>query len=158
MATEVSKELLDGYRKQGFLFPLPALSDSETAALRTKLEELEAQQGGKLPPHINRKPHLLLTWLNELIRHPAFLILWKRSSGPTFCVGDPGFSSRTHMIKRVSRGTRIRPIGDCHRPTLRRRGSRSRRALQRTAVCGLYRGHTCCSNFRMKTLLHRIIC
>ena len=73
MATEVGKGLLDAYRQQGFLFPLPALSDSETAALRTKLEELEAQQGGKLPPHINRKPHLLLTWLNELIRHSAIL-------------------------------------------------------------------------------------
>jgi non-haem Fe2+, alpha-ketoglutarate-dependent halogenase len=59
VAMEVSKDLLDAYRREGFLFPLSALSNSETATLQTKLEELEVQHGGKLPPHINRKPHLL---------------------------------------------------------------------------------------------------
>ncbi len=62
MGTKLSRHRLrEVYRQQGFLFPLPALSNSETSILRTQLEGLEAQHGGKLPPHINRKPHLLLT-------------------------------------------------------------------------------------------------
>jgi len=103
VATEVSKELLDAYRQQGFLFPLPALSDSETAALRTKLEELEAQQGGKLPPHINRKPHLLLTWLNELIRHPAILDPVEKILGSDIlCWGSGFFIKNPHDQARVT--------------------------------------------------------
>lgn len=64
---------LGEYHQQGFLSPLPVLSDSETATLLRKLEQLEIDQGGRLPARINRKPHLLLTWLNDLIRHPRIL-------------------------------------------------------------------------------------
>ena len=55
MSTEAGKELLNTYRQQGFLFPLPALSHLETAVLLTKLEELEEQHGGKLPASYQSK-------------------------------------------------------------------------------------------------------
>src|SRR5689334_3935260 len=73
MEQRLTKHQLEIYQQQGFLSPLPVFSDSQTAALRSKLEELETQQGGRLPARINRKPHLLLTWLNELIRDPRIL-------------------------------------------------------------------------------------
>ena len=87
----MAKDLVDSYRQQGFFFPLSALSNSETATLRTKLEDLETQLGGKLPPHINRKPHLLLTWLNELIRHPGILDPVEKILGPDILCWGSGF-------------------------------------------------------------------
>jgi non-haem Fe2+, alpha-ketoglutarate-dependent halogenase len=73
MARVITEHQLGAYQQQGFLFPLDVLSPSETAALRSKLEDLEKRQGGRLEARINRKPHLLLTWLNALIRHPRIL-------------------------------------------------------------------------------------
>ena len=103
MGSELGRDLLDTYRQQGFLFPLPALSHSETAILGTKLEELEAQHGGKLPPHINRKPHLLLTWLNELIRDPRILDPVEKVLGPDIlCWGSGFFIKNLHDKARVT--------------------------------------------------------
>lgn len=73
MGKALTKHQFGEYQQQGFLFPLPVLSDSETAEMRAKLERLEADHDGQLPPTINRKPHLLLTWLNELIRDARIL-------------------------------------------------------------------------------------
>jgi len=103
VAMEVGNDLLNAYRREGILFPLCALSNSETTALRTKLEELEVQHGGKLPPHINRKPHLLLTWLNELIRHPRILDPVEKILGPDIlCWGSGFFIKNPHDKARVT--------------------------------------------------------
>jgi non-haem Fe2+, alpha-ketoglutarate-dependent halogenase len=103
VGTELGKDLLDAYQQRGFLFPLPVLSNSETATLRTKLEQLEAQHGGKLPPHINRKPHLLLTWLNELIREPRILDPVENILGPDIlCWGSGFFIKNPHDKARVT--------------------------------------------------------
>jgi len=100
---ELGENFLNTYCEQGFLFPLPALTDSEVNSLRTKLEELEAQHGGKLPPHINRKPHLLLTWLNELIRDPRILDPVEKILGPDiFCWGSGFFIKNPHDKARVT--------------------------------------------------------
>jgi chlorinating enzyme len=103
VSTDVGKDLQDAYQQQGFFFPLRALSNGETATLRTKLEELESRHGGKLPPHINRKPHLLLTWLNELIRNPRILDPVEQILGPNIlCWGSGFFIKNPHDKARVS--------------------------------------------------------
>jgi hypothetical protein len=103
VSTDLGKDLQDAYQQEGFLFPLRALSNWETATLRTKLEELEARHGGKLPPHINRKPHLLLTWLNELIRNPGILDPVEQILGPDIlCWGSGFFIKNPHDKARVS--------------------------------------------------------
>ena len=91
MGTTLNKQQQGEYQQQGFLFPLPDLSDSETTALRSKLEGLEADQGGRVPSHINRKPHLLLTWLNELIRNPRILDPVEGILGPNILCWGSGF-------------------------------------------------------------------
>jgi non-haem Fe2+, alpha-ketoglutarate-dependent halogenase len=82
---------LGGYQEQGFLFPLPVLSGEETNTLRSRLEALEAQHGGRLPALVNRKPHLLLTWLNLLIRHPRILDPVADILGPDILCWGSGF-------------------------------------------------------------------
>lgn len=103
MGKALTERQLGEYQQQGFLFPLPVLSDSETGALRTSLEELEARQGGRVPAHINRKPHLLLTWLNELIRDPRILDPVEDILGPDiFCWGSGFFVKNAHDPGRVT--------------------------------------------------------
>lgn len=94
---------LGEYQQHGFLFPLPVLSESKTGTLRGKLEELEARHDGRFPAHINRKPHLLLTWLNELIRDPAILDPVEDILGPNIlCWGSGFFIKNAHDSARVT--------------------------------------------------------
>jgi hypothetical protein len=91
------------YREQGFLFPLPALSESETRTLRAKLEELELRHGGRLGAHVNRKPHLLLTWLNDLIRDARILDSVEAILGPNIlCWGSGFFTKNANDPARVT--------------------------------------------------------
>jgi len=103
MGKTLTQHQLGEYQQQGFLFPLQVLSDSEAYSLRRKLEELEADQGGLLPAHINRKPHLLLTWLNELIRSPRILDPIEDILGPDIlCWGSGFFVKNAHDPARVT--------------------------------------------------------
>ncbi len=79
------------YQQEGFFFPLPVLSEPETSILRAKLEQVEIQHGGSLPAPINRKPHLLLTWLNQLIRDPRILDPVEDILGPDILCWGSGF-------------------------------------------------------------------
>ena len=64
----LTERQLGEYQEQGFVFPLPVFSHEEVPTIRGKLETLEAGHNGRLPAPVNRKPHLILTWLNTLIR------------------------------------------------------------------------------------------
>jgi non-haem Fe2+, alpha-ketoglutarate-dependent halogenase len=64
---------IESFRRDGYIFPLPVTSAAEATAFRTRLAAVEAHDGGRLSRSTNQKPHLLLPWLNELIRHPRVL-------------------------------------------------------------------------------------
>lgn len=103
MRTALTPDRLIDYRRQGFAFPFPVLSGLETSALRNKLEDLELQGGGRLEPRFNRKPHLLLTWLNDLIRHPRILDPVETILGPNIlCWGSGFFIKNARDPARVS--------------------------------------------------------
>jgi non-haem Fe2+, alpha-ketoglutarate-dependent halogenase len=99
----LAKDQLGAYQEQGFLFRLPVLSNEETTTLRSRLEALEAQHGGRLPAHVNRKPHLLLTWLNELIRDARILDPVADILGPDIlCWGSGFFIKNPFDLARVT--------------------------------------------------------
>ena len=103
MGKALNRDQLGAYHQQGFLFPLPALSDSEADTFRAKLEQLELEHGGRLPARVNRKPHLLLTWLNELIRDPRILDPVEDVIGPNIlCWGSGFFIKDPHDPARVT--------------------------------------------------------
>src|SRR5690348_9450498 len=91
MGKALNQSKLGAYQQQGFVFPLPVLSETETAILRAKLDEVETQHGGRLPSHVNRKPHLLLKSLNELIRDPRILDPVEDILGPNILCWGSGF-------------------------------------------------------------------
>jgi len=103
MGKTLARHQLQDYQQQGFLSSLPVLSQPEAATLRSKVEELEARNEGRLPPSTNRKPHLLLTWLNELIRDPRILDPVEDILGPDIlCWGSGFFIKNAHDPARVS--------------------------------------------------------
>ena len=95
MAKALSDHQVEQYRRDGYLFPSPTLSRSEVANARAKLTELERREGGKVSTRTNRKPHLLLPWLNEVIRHPNILDAIEDIIGPNILCWGSGFFAKT---------------------------------------------------------------
>ena len=85
----LSAEEVERYKRTGFLCPLPALSERETESALNALTEFESRAGatlGKLPGQIRAKTHLVMPWLNDLIRHPRILDVVQALIGPDILV------------------------------------------------------------------------
>jgi hypothetical protein len=98
-----SSQAKEAYLRDGYYFPIEAVSAEQARDLRARLEAFERRNGGPLKGELRHKPHLLFTWLNELIRHPRILDAVEEVLGPNLlCWGtsffikeanDPGFVS-----------------------------------------------------------------
>lgn len=82
------------YERDGILFPLRAMDDADAAAALARLEALEAREGGQLSRQTNTKPHLLVPWINDLVRHPAILAAVAAVIGPDILCWGAGFFSK----------------------------------------------------------------
>jgi non-haem Fe2+, alpha-ketoglutarate-dependent halogenase len=69
----LSMAVVERYRRDGYHFPIDILTEVEAGECRARLEAYETQNGGPLKGELRHKPHLLFTWLNDLIRHPRIL-------------------------------------------------------------------------------------
>jgi phytanoyl-CoA dioxygenase PhyH len=79
------------YRDLGYHAPVPALTAREAHELRHKLETYEAG-AGVLSGSLRHKPHLLFTWLNDLVHHPCILDAVEDIIGPDIlCWGTSFF-------------------------------------------------------------------
>jgi non-heme Fe2+,alpha-ketoglutarate-dependent halogenase len=87
----LTEEAIQRYRDTGYLAPIRALSTTEAAGIRTKLETFEAG-AGPLAGKLRQKSHLLFTWLNDLIRHGRILDAVEDVIGPDIlCWGTSFF-------------------------------------------------------------------
>jgi chlorinating enzyme len=82
---------VERYRRDGFYFPIAVLTPSEAREYRRRLEAVEAEHGGTLTAEIRQKPHLLFTWLADLVRHPAILDAVEDVLGPNLLVWSTSF-------------------------------------------------------------------
>ena len=73
MARLLAPEQIDGFRRLGYLAPIPVLSNARAAVLLQQLEDFERSQGGPLKGALRHKSHLLFSWLNDLIREEKIL-------------------------------------------------------------------------------------
>ena len=73
MGRILSDAQVRAYREDGYVFPIDVLSADEAQAHLARLEAIEAAHGGRLPPRLNQRPHLLFPFLADLIRHPKIL-------------------------------------------------------------------------------------
>ena len=91
------------YRRNGYHFPIDALSPSEVADFRNKLEAYEAESGGPIKGEMRHRSHVLFAWIDEMIRHPKILDAVEDVLGPDILcwntsffikeAHDPGFVS-----------------------------------------------------------------
>jgi phytanoyl-CoA dioxygenase PhyH len=87
----LSEAAVRRYRDLGYHAPVPVLTAREAHELRRRLETYEAG-AGVLSGRLRHKPHLLFTWLNDLIRHPRILDAVEDIVGPDIlCWGTSFF-------------------------------------------------------------------
>jgi non-haem Fe2+, alpha-ketoglutarate-dependent halogenase len=82
MRKKLSEEEIARYERDGFLFPVEAFSREEAARWRAALEDFEAENGRAFGKGHNFKPHLLFTWVDEIVHHPAVLDAVEDLIGP----------------------------------------------------------------------------
>ncbi len=94
---------IDAYERDGYVAPLRVMSEEAAGALRAKLEAAEAATGGPFAGKLRFKPHLIFTFLDELVRDVRVLdgvedvlgpdLLCWASSFFTKEARDPGYVS-----------------------------------------------------------------
>ena len=88
------------YRRDGYLFPLPAFTRAEAARYRAELVAFELRLGAPLTAQERKwrsRTFLLFGWAQELARHPAILDVIEDLIGrdiviltSTFFIKEPG--------------------------------------------------------------------
>jgi len=88
---------LEAFQQNGFYFPLRVMPESEATEYRKKLEAYEASHQPIMKTALRNKPHLVFTWINELIRDQRILDAVEDVLGPNilawgsnFFIKDPG--------------------------------------------------------------------
>ena len=76
---------------EGYYFPIHCFTSEEAHAYRLKLEGFEAEHGEPLSGKYRHKMHLLLTWVNELMRHPLILDAVEGILGPDILCWNTNF-------------------------------------------------------------------
>jgi non-haem Fe2+, alpha-ketoglutarate-dependent halogenase len=98
----LTPEAVRRYHSEGFLSPIRVLSADEASRYRRKLETIEAS--GQLPAGALRsKCHLLLTWVDEIVRQASVLDAVESLIGPNILVwGTSFFIKEPHNKSFVS--------------------------------------------------------
>jgi hypothetical protein len=91
MTKFLTEDAVARYRRDGYHFPIDILSEAETRALRAKLEAHEREAGGPINGDRRHKPHLYLTFLNDLIHHPRILDAVEDVLGPNLLCWSTSF-------------------------------------------------------------------
>lgn len=82
MTSAEKPQVRDAFKRDGYYFPLKALSREEAASYRAKLEAHEGANSGPLQSDMRHQTHLLFTWADALIRHPRILDRVEAIIGP----------------------------------------------------------------------------
>jgi len=97
MPKALTVEQVDDYRREGWLSPFDLLTVEEAASAREKLEAWEASMGGSLGAVHRSGAHMLMPWVDDLMRHPRLLDAVEDLIGPNllcwntiFWIKEPG--------------------------------------------------------------------
>ena len=102
MANALSKQAVADYRRDGFCFPLPALTAAEADGYLRGLEAFEARFGVVAGHAIRNKGHLKHLAFYELTRHPAILDAVASVLGPN--IQAQGFGGAAVVFHGSSAG------------------------------------------------------
>jgi ectoine hydroxylase-related dioxygenase (phytanoyl-CoA dioxygenase family) len=82
MPKMLTDEAVAFYQREGYYFPLRVMAETEARALRRRLEAHEAKAGEPLQGNWRHKTHLLFTWADEMVHHPAIVDAVEDVIGP----------------------------------------------------------------------------
>jgi len=91
----LSEEQVKHYVRDGYISPIEVLNQGEIQTLNLKLQAFRERinLNGKIAGRYNQKPHLILPWADQIIRHPRILDAVEQLIGPNiFCWGSQFFS------------------------------------------------------------------
>lgn len=91
MSKMLSDEQVAAYRRDGYVFPLRGLDGAAITQTRARYDALCRDEGGMLRKATNSKPHLLVTWLADLVRHERILDAVEDVLGPDILCWASGF-------------------------------------------------------------------
>ncbi len=91
MPQVLSKAAIEAYHRDGYYFPVPALTPDEVAYFRERLEAHEAKLGEPLQGNFRHKSHLLFTWVDELVHHPRIVDAVEQILGPNLLCWTTNF-------------------------------------------------------------------
>jgi len=94
MGKSLSAAALAQYARDGYFFPVSVLTPGEAKQYRARLERVERDLGGPLRGVYRIKPHLLFTWLADLVRHPAILDAVEDVLGPDLLCWNTSFFTK----------------------------------------------------------------
>ncbi|WP_321896924.1 phytanoyl-CoA dioxygenase family protein [Burkholderia cepacia] len=89
MPKVLSNTQVEQYRSEGFVSPLDAFSAKDAAEFLARMEDLENREPN-LWARSKVKPHLLMMWLNDLMRNPTILDAVEDVLGPDVLVWATG--------------------------------------------------------------------
>jgi len=95
MSQVLSEEQVKHYVRDGYISPIEVLTQGEIQTLNLKLQAFRERinLNGKIAGRYNQKPHLILPWADQIIRHPRILDAVEQLIGPNiFCWGSQFFS------------------------------------------------------------------
>ena len=100
----LSETQVGAFHRDGFVSPVPALSEADAAAYRRRFEDYERAHDGWYTLSKGQKIHLLQTWVSELVRHERIVDAVADVLGPdVLCWGT--------RIPATSPGIRTPPTG-----------------------------------------------
>ena len=79
------------FKRNGYHFPVRALSAEEIGGYRARLEEHEARAAGPIAGERMLKTHVLFPWAAELVRHPRILDAVEALLGPNILCWEANF-------------------------------------------------------------------
>jgi len=87
----LSPAAVAAYHRDGFHFPVRVMSEADARSFRRRLEAHEAEAGQPLQGNMRHKTHLLFTWADELVHHPAILDAVEDVIGPNILCWTTNF-------------------------------------------------------------------
>lgn len=87
----LTAEQVEAYRRDGYVFPVRAISASAAADCRRRLEAFETASGGPLSGELRHKTHLLFPFLADLVRADAILDAVEDLYGPDLLCWSTNF-------------------------------------------------------------------
>jgi non-haem Fe2+, alpha-ketoglutarate-dependent halogenase len=94
MGKGLAPSAIEQYERDGYYFPVRVLSEADAGGYRERVERVEHDLGGPLRGIYRIKPHLLFTWLADLVRHPAILDAVEEVIGPDILCWNASFFTK----------------------------------------------------------------